>query len=198
VSHPNRELALFPLNTVLFPGGPLPLRIFEPRYVDMVRRCLREERGFGVILIERGAEAGGPAEFSTLGTEARIVDFSRMEDGLLGITCLGQQRIRVVEAWRQPDGLNVGRVLDVEPDPAVPIPPEYERLAEVVRHVLKEFGQLYRFAVPAYDDAAWVGNRLAELLPLSPTDKQALLELSDPLERLAALAPVVQSPRDGV
>jgi hypothetical protein len=194
VSGTSRELALFPLNTVLFPGGPLPLRIFEPRYVDMVRRCLREESGFGVILIERGTEAGGPAEFSALGTEARIVDFSRLEDGLLGITCLGQQRIRVVEAWRQPDGLNVGRVHDVEPDAAVPLPPEYGHLGDVVRSVLKEFGPLYQFAEPRYDDAAWVGYRLAELLPLSLPDKQALLELSDPLERLAAIAPIVRLP----
>ena len=108
-----RELPLFPLSAVLFPGGPLPLRIFEPRYVDMVGRCLREGSGFAVVLLTDGNEAGEAIEFAEVGTEARIVDFDRLDDGLLGLSCVGQQRIRVLEAWRQPDGLNMGRVEDL-------------------------------------------------------------------------------------
>jgi len=89
------ELALFPLGTVLFPGGPLRLRIFEPRYLDMVRRCLKESRAFGVVLILEGEEAGAAASVATTGTNARVVDFDALPDGLLGIDCLGEQRFRV-------------------------------------------------------------------------------------------------------
>lgn len=189
-----RELPLFPLATVLFPGGPLPLRIFETRYVDMVRRCMREGTGFGVVLLESGQEAGGPAGFAGTGTEARIVDFSRLEDGLLGITCVGRERFRVLESWRQDDGLNVGRVVEIEPEPAVRVPPDFEHLAEALRRILPELGELYAQVARRFDDAAWVGHRLAELLPLATPDKQRLLELSDPVTRLAALAPLIRKP----
>jgi Lon protease-like protein len=189
-----RELPLFPLNTVLFPGGPLPLRIFETRYLDMVRRCLREETGFGVVLIARGREAEGTPKFVEIGTEARIVDFSRLNDGLLGITCLGAERFRVAEAWRQSDGLNVGRVGDVAADPEVPVPGEFSFLAEALRKILPELGEIYAGVPRRFDDSAWVGYRLAELLPLASSDKQALLAMQDPLARLAILAPVVRRP----
>jgi Lon protease-like protein len=118
-----RELPLFPLNTVLFPGGPLPLRIFEPRYLDMVSRCLREQTGFAVVLQGDGDEASAATSFAATGTEAQIVDFDRLEGGLLGISCIGRGRVRIVEAWREADGLNRGRVLDIGADPIVEVPP---------------------------------------------------------------------------
>lgn len=189
-----RELPLFPLNAVLFPGGPMPLRIFEPRYLDMVSRCMREQTGFAVVLIGEGEEDVAATSFAATGTEARIVDFDRLEDGLLGISCLGRERVRIVEAWREPDGLNRGRVLDIAADPFVPVPEDQAWLAEVVRQVLPEAGDTYRH-VERRDDAAWISNRLAELLPLELADKQALLELTDPLERLAALEPAVTRSR---
>jgi uncharacterized protein len=189
-----RELPLFPLNTVLFPGGPLPLKIFEPRYLDMVSRCMREQTGFAVVLVNEGEEASIATSFAATGTEARIVDFDRLEGGLLGISCLGRERVRVVEAWREPDGLNRGRVLDIAADPVVPVPPEQAWLAEVVNQVLPEAGDNYRH-VERRDDAAWIANRLAELLPLALADKQTLLELSDPLERLSVLEPAVNRTR---
>jgi Lon protease-like protein len=185
-----RELPLFPLNVVLFPGGPLPLRIFEPRYLDMVSRCLREQTGFAVVLIGEGAEAEAATSFAATGTEAAIVDFDRLEDGLLGIRCIGRERVRVVEAWREPDGLNRGRVLDIAADPVVAIPEDQAWLGEVVRQVMPEAGDTYRHVEPRAD-AAWIGNRLAEMLPLPLADKQLLLEMTDPLERLAALEPAV-------
>ncbi len=190
-----RELPLFPLRAVLFPGGPMPLRIFEPRYLDMVSRCLREQTGFAVVLLGEDEEAEEATSFAATGTEARIVDFDRLEGGLLGISCIGGERVRVVEAWREPDGLNRGRVLDIAADPVVPVPPDQAWLAEVVLQVLPDAEDTYRH-VERRDDAAWVGNRLAELLPLSLTDRQALLELSDPLERLAVLEPAVTRSRD--
>ncbi|MCU0977310.1 MAG: LON peptidase substrate-binding domain-containing protein [Steroidobacteraceae bacterium] len=187
-----REIPLFPLNTVLFPGGPLPLRIFETRYVDMVRRCMREGSGFGVVLIRRGAEAGGPAQFAEVGTEARIVDFTRLEDGLLGITCRGGGRFRVLERWRAADGLNMGRVEDLAPGAAVRLPSQHAHLAEALRRVLPELGEAYAHVEPAFDDAAWVGDRLAELLPLDLPARQVLLEMDDPLQRLAVLSPLIR------
>lgn len=185
-----RDLPLFPLNAVLFPGGPLPLRIFEPRYLDMVSQCLREQSGFAVVLLGEGEEASAAASFAATGTEARIVDFDRLDGGLLGISCLGRERVRIVEAWREPDGLNRGRVLDIAADPVVAVPDEQAWLTEIVRQVLPEADEIYRL-VERRDDAAWVANRLAELLPLSLGDRQTLLELNDPLERLAALEPAV-------
>jgi len=193
-SSATRELPLFPLNTVLFPGGPLPLRIFETRYLDMVRACMREGRGFGVVLLERGPEAGGPSQFVEVGTEASIVDFSRLEDGLLGITCIGRERFRVLEAWRQEDGLNVGRVAGIEPEPAVAVPGEFGHLADALRRILPELGEIYAQVPRRFDDAAWVGHRLAEMLPIATPDKQSLLEMSDPLARLAVIAPLIRRP----
>jgi Lon protease-like protein len=191
-----RELPLFPLNTVLFPGGPLALRIFEPRYLDLVSRCLKEGRGFGVLRLDAGREAGGPADFSDTGTEARIVDFSRLEDGLLGITCLGQERIRVLEAWREPDGLNVGLVEDLAPDPHIEVPEEYAFMEEILQRILPELGEAYAVVPQRFGDAAWVGNRLSEMLPLETTDKQVLLAMDDPLVRLEALAEAVRQMKE--
>ena len=185
-----RELPLFPLNAVLFPGGPLPLKIFEPRYLDMISRCLREQSGFVVVLITEGEETAATASFAATGTEAGIVDFDRLEDGLLGISCIGRERVRVLEAWRESDGLNRGRVIAIDADPVLPVPTAQAWLGEVVRRVLPDASDAYRH-VEMRGDAAWVGNRLAEMLPLSLTDKQALLELTDPLERLTALEPAV-------
>jgi Lon protease-like protein len=189
-----RELPLFPLNAVLFPGGPLPLKIFEPRYLDMVSQCLREQSGFAVVLLGEGDEASAVTSFAATGTEARIVDFDRLEGGLLGISCIGRERVRIVEAWCMPGGLNRGRVLDIAADPVVPVPEDQAWLKEVVQQVLPEADEIYRL-VAQRDDAAWIANRLAELLPLSLGDRQTLLELNDPLERLAALEPAVARSR---
>jgi hypothetical protein len=188
----NRVLPLFPLGTVLFPSGPLALRIFEPRYVDMVGRCMREGSGFAVVLLVEGAEAGGGSlTTAAVGTEARIVDFDRLEDGLLGLTCVGAQRLRIVRAWREDDGLNVGEVAEVAADPVTLVPEDCAHLPTALRNLYADLGPLYARVPPAWDDAVWVGNRLAELAPLEPAVKQGLLEMPDPLERLRFLAPLV-------
>ncbi len=189
----NRTRPLFPLGTVLFPGGPLSLRIFEPRYVDMVGRCMKDGTGFIVVLIVEGREAGGGAlTTAAVGTEARIVDFHRLEDGLLGLTCIGGERVRVVRAWRQDDGLNLAEVAPLAPDAAVAVPGDCAHLPAALRRLYPELGAAYARVAPHFDDAAWVGNRLAELAPLEPAVKQGLLELEDPLERLRSLAPLIR------
>ncbi len=187
------EIALFPLNAVLFPGGPLPLRIFEPRYVNMVRRCTRDESSFGVVLILTGAEAGGSVESTApVGTSARIVDFYSLPDGLLGIYCLGGRKFRLLRRWQQPDGLNMGEVLWLPDEPAMELPADYRHLGALMRKILPELGELYGAVEKRVDDAAWVGYRLAEILPVSLSDKQEWLELDDPLERLAVLNPLIR------
>jgi len=188
-----RTQPLFPLGTVLFPGGPLALRIFEPRYVDMVGRCMKDGTGFAVVLIVEGREAGsGALTTAAVGTEARIVDFNRLEDGLLGLSCIGGERLRVMRAWRQDDGLNLAEVTPLAPDPAVAIPEDCAHLTEALRRLYPDLGEPYASIAPQFDDAAWVGNRLAELAPLEPALKQGLLELEDPVERLRYLAPMIR------
>ncbi len=183
------QIPLFPLNLVLFPDGPLPLRIFETRYYDMVRRCMREGSGFGVVLIREGPESGtGATELYEVGTAADITDFHQLADGLLGLSCVGRQRFRIVARSRQADGLNLGEVNWIEAEPAVPVPPRHARLAALLRNVLPQLGEVYTTIEMRLDDAAWVGHRLAEILPLPLADKQSYLELDDPLERLDRLA----------
>ena len=124
-------IALFPLHTVLFPGGPLPLRIFETRYTDMVRRCMREQQPFGVVLIQEGDEAGDVATTATVGCTARIADFHTLHDGLLGISCVGERKFRVLRVWRASDGLNMGEVSWLPADRELALP---ERYAHLARH----------------------------------------------------------------
>ena len=185
-------IALFPLHTVLFPGGPLPLRIFETRYTDMVRRCMRTQEPFGVVMIQEGDEAGVVATTATVGCTARIVDFHTLHDGLLGISCVGERKFRVLRVWRADDGLNMGEVAWLPVEPELPVPAECERLASTLRRALEELAEHYENVVRKFDDAAWIGARIAELLPIELADKQALLELDDPIERLRSLLSVVK------
>jgi Lon protease-like protein len=185
-------IALFPLHTVLFPGGPLPLRIFETRYTDMVRRCMRTQEPFGVVLIQEGDEAGVVATTATVGCTARIVDFHTLHDGLLGISCVGERKFRVLRVWRADDGLNMGEVAWLPVEPELPVPADCERLASTLRRALEELAEHYENVARKFDDAAWIGARVAELLPIELADKQALLELDDPIERLRSLLTVVK------
>jgi hypothetical protein len=177
-------IPLFPLHTVLFPGGPLRLRIFEPRYLDMVSRCMREDSGFGVALLVAGREAGGPAQTVEIGTLARIVDFEQLDDGLLGITARGERRFRIMHVHQESDGLNVCQVEWREEEARAEVPPQHAVLAELLRRALEQIGEAYGEVTPAYDDATWVGMRLAELLPLVASERQEILELNDGPERL--------------
>src|SRR5262249_19754450 len=136
-------LPLFPLRTVLFPGGPLGLRIFEPRYLDMVRRCLKDGTGFGVLLILEGAEAGAVTQLAAVGTRARVVDFAPLPDGLLGIACLGEQRFTLRRRWQQDDGLHLGEVEYLADETACAVPEELQHLAELLREVLPRLGGPY-------------------------------------------------------
>ncbi len=189
-----QEFPLFPLKTVLFPGGVLPLKIFETRYLDMISRCLKSDSGFSVVAIHEGNEAGSqPTSVHSVGTLARIVDFESREDGLLGITCLGVQRVRVVGHRMQPDRLLIGQACWLPDDPVLPPLPSHEPLVCVLRDRLKQEDLPYtRFLVPDWSDATWIGNRLAELLPLPLHIRQALLEMTEPHQRLDILLAMFQ------
>ena len=186
------EMPLFPLSSVLFPGGRLQLRIFEPRYLDLVRECTRYDTGFGVCLILEGEEAGAPAVPAAVGTLARIKDFHTGDDGLLGIVAEGSARFRVARSRVRSDGLLRGTVeiWPGEPEQAVPV--EFALLQSILERLIETMAPHWRDAPrSAYDDASWVGFRLAELLPLDCSEQQHLLELTDPLQRLAELRDIL-------
>jgi uncharacterized protein len=189
VSPAAASIALFPLNIVLFPNGPLPLRIFETRYVDMVRRCMRGEQQFGVALIREGREVG-PAETFDVGTLAKIVDFHQLSDGFLGLSCIGEQRFRILSRRVQADGLNLAEVENFPAGPKIPLPEQHAHLAELLKTVLPQLGEVYAGIDMQLGDAAWVGYRLAEILPIAAAEKQFCLELEDPIQRLDVLSPL--------
>ncbi|HEY2465189.1 MAG TPA: LON peptidase substrate-binding domain-containing protein [Steroidobacteraceae bacterium] len=186
-----QSIALFPLNVVLFPEGPLPLRIFETRYVDMVRRCMREDQRFGVALIREGSEVG-PADTFEIGTMAKIVDFHQLSDGFLGLSCVGEQRFRILSRSRQADGLNLAGIESLAREAKTAVPERHARLAELLKTVLPQLGEVYAGIEMHLDDAAWVGHRLAEILPIAAAEKQFCLELNDPVQRLDVLSPLAQ------
>lgn len=172
------QIPLFPLHTVLFPGGPLPLRIFESRYLDMISRCMKDDQPFGVVLIRDGDEAG-PATTHHVGTLARVTDWYQGSDGLLGITALGGQRFRLLSVDRQDDGLNVGEI-ELLPELApMALPAEYQALPHVLDGVLNDLGRLYEDLERRPDDAVWVAWRFIEILPIDLETKQAVLESDD-------------------
>lgn len=180
-------IPLFPLNTVLFPDGPLKLRIFEPRYVDMVSRCMREDSSFGVAMITEGSEGDSVVRTAEVGTSARIVDFETLQDGLLGITALGERRFDIESVSRQSDALNIAQVNWLQSDPSHAIPENCGYLVLLLQQALPQLAPLYDFTPVNYEDASWVGARLVEILPLPLSEKQRCLEMFDPLERLEYL-----------
>jgi Lon protease-like protein len=182
---------LFPLHTVLFPGGVLPLKVFETRYVEMTKACLKDERPFGVCLLTRGDEVarkdGEPPAFATIGTLARIASWDMPQLGILHIATEGLTRFRVDSHRFDASGLAVGRLTALAPEPSQPLAPKYEPLARLLELIATRVGPANFPAQHAYDDASWVGYRLAELLPLPLHIKQSMLEINDPGVRLDVL-----------
>jgi len=190
------ELPLFPLGSVLLPEGQLALRIFETRYTDMVRRCMRESLPFGVVLIQQGAESGAVGSTADVGTTARIVDFSTLADGLLGLSCVGERRFQLLRSWRQDDGLNLGEIEFLPAWPAEPVPLEAQQLAGLLRKHWGEFSEQFGAESPRFDDAVWVCARLAQVLPLPAPLKQRLLESDSAALALRVLAALVKTEQD--
>lgn len=187
-----QTIPLFPLHSVLFPGGPLALRIFESRYLDMVSRCLRDESGFGVVLIREGREVGEVPKFYEIGTYGYIRYWEQRKDGLLGITVTGEKRFRIVKTSVQRDQLILAEVIMLPPAPSRPLPKPYAPLAKQLQRILDELSHPYLTLVRRYEDAEWVAGRLAELLPIELVLKQRLLQEADPLVRLELLKEILE------
>ncbi len=158
----------------------------------MVSDCLKKDAPFGVLLIRNGSETG-PATTYDVGTLARITDWYQGSDGLLGVTAIGEQRFRLISMDRQPNGLNIGEIELLEPENHYSLPDEYKPLAHILAGVLDDLGRLYESLDRQYDDAGWVGYRFAEILPISPEQKQSCLEANDAMKRLHLVREVLNS-----
>jgi hypothetical protein len=181
------SVPLFPLHSVLFPGSLLPLRIFEARYMDMAKACLKTGDPFGVCLIVEGEEVGTPAVPSAVGCLARIAECDMEELGILKVRAQGLERFRVLSSEVARSGLIVGQVERLAAEPATPDASGLAECSDFLRKVIRGIGEA-RFAAPlAYEDASWVGFRLAEILPLRNDVRQRLLELTDAAMRLSVL-----------
>ncbi|MEQ7329031.1 LON peptidase substrate-binding domain-containing protein [Xanthomonas campestris pv. campestris] len=182
------SLPLFPLHSVLLPGATIGLRVFERRYLDLVRDCGRTGSSFGVCLILDGSDVGAPAVPAAYGTEVRIEDFDVGADGVLVLRLRGTRRFRVQRSRVRDNGLVVGEVSWCEPDSDDELRPEHGLLATVLERMLEQVGGEFASAGPGLlDQSAWVGWRLAELLPLSEGQRLSLLQENDPHRRLEQL-----------
>jgi Lon protease-like protein len=187
------RVPIFPLNAVLFPGGLLPLRVFEARYMDMTRDCLKREEPFGVCLIHEGAEVGAPAIPEGVGCLAKILDWDMQQQGILNLKTRGDQRFRILARATSPQGLTSADVELIPPDARIALPEKFASCARLLEMVVADQGKPV-FAEPhAFDDAAWVSYRLTDILPVPLVAKQKLLELSDSLARLSILQRFLES-----
>lgn len=185
-------MPLFPLGNLVFPGGHLPLRIFEPRYHDMVRLCLREGRGFVVCPPARQQSGQRYTPPQDIGTYVEICDFDALDDGMLGITAAAKMRVRIANSYMARDGLWLGSIDRLASEPDAELPERYAHLAELATELVAELGPPFDTATPEPRSARWVGNRLAELLPIPLDVKAALLEMNSPVDRVAQVAQFVQ------
>jgi len=188
------RIPIFPLNAVLFPDGPLPLRIFESRYIDMVSERMKSDEPFGILLMRADHDASQSSTYK-VGTLAKITDFYQGSDGLLGITAKGGQRFRLISSERQKNGLNVGEIELIEAERSFALPSEFEFLPKMLANVLEEFGRLYEAQDNRYDDAVWVSYRFLEILPIDLRQKQTSLEDSDTIARLNLVVEQLDSVR---
>jgi uncharacterized protein len=187
------RVPIFPLNAVLFPGGLLPLRVFEARYMDMTRDCLKRDASFGVCLIHEGTEVGAPAVPEGIGCLAKILEWDMQQQGILNLKTGGGQRFRILARETSTQGLISADVELIPPDASVAVPERFAACVRLLEMVVVDQGEPV-FAEPhAFDDAAWVGYRLTEILPVPLVAKQKLLELTDSLARLSILQRFLES-----
>ena len=210
------SLPLFPLGTVLYPGGLLPLRIFEVRYLDMISKCHKTGAPFGVVSLTEGAEVRRPADavakntapggdgfapeaFSTIGTLATLSEFSTPQSGLMMIRCTGIQRLKILRREKLRHGLWIADVARLENDMAISIPPDLQKAATALDKLIQSVKPTDSSTpkiplLPPYrlDDCGWVANRWCELLPLPLALKQRLLELDNPLVRLELVCDILE------
>jgi Lon protease-like protein len=193
-------IPLFPLQSVLFPGGRLPLRIFEQRYMNMVKVCLKESTSFGICLIAEGEEVARagkkPAAPHQVGTLAHIADWDMQQLGVLDIIAQGGERFRLLRHWVEDSGLLKGEIELIAAAPVLPVPGAYARLVPLLRAIVDEMaaGASRAPAEPhRFFDAGWLGMRYAEVLPIPGAAKQKLLEMDDSIDRLEIIYRFLES-----
>jgi len=173
------------LGSILFPGGIMSLRIFEQRYMDMAKACLKNSAPFGVVLIRQGSEVGEPAEPESVGTLARISEWDMQELGILQIRVRGEERFRIESRTATKSGLIIGQISSIPDD----MPIDCAELPPCAAFLRKVLTQTASEHIPAsrFDDANWVSFRITELMPFNNTVKQKMLELTDARMRLEVL-----------
>ena len=190
----DQGVPIFPLRTILFPGSKLPLRIFEPRYLDMVSLCMRSNIEFGIVLSRKVPQPGMFETYAT-GTLAKIIDWNQGDDGLLGITTLGTNKFELLSITKQEDGLNIGEIRIVEKEEDFKAPPNFDNMISLLEAILEDV-DLYHERDKFFESASWVSFRFAEILPLKIEDKQKCLEFDDPILRLNFLEPLIKLIRE--
>jgi hypothetical protein len=198
-SNLSREIPLFPLGTVLFPDGVIALKIFEARYLDMIKKCLREKTEFGVISIMKDQEdEDSPLTFSQIGTLAQIEDFDPVQPALYMTKSFGTQRFRLLNSSQNSNGLWVGEVALLDNDPATPIAEEHQGVAKLLNEIISVIQSENLLGDAPFkkpfkvDDCGWVSNRLAELLPISLAQKNHLLAQTNPRIRLDLITEIIE------
>jgi Lon protease-like protein len=196
-----REIPLFPLGTVLFPDGVIALKIFEARYLDMIKQCLREKTEFGVLSVIKNSDLGEEdvsLSFSNIGTLAQIEDFDPIQPALYMTKSFGTQRFKLISSKQEVNGLWIGQVELLANDPLTPIPQEHQKVVKLLDEIISviksenllgdaPFKKPYKV-----DDCGWVSNRLAELLPLSLAQKNHLLAQTNPRIRLDLITEIIE------
>ena len=190
-----QDLALFPLNAVLFPGGLLPLKVFEQRYMDMAKGCLKEDRPFGVCLIRSGREVGAPATPESIGCTARIVEWDMQQLGVLSIKTQGEQRFRIRASRVTDAGLTRATVDLLPQDADAKLPEEFGACAALLKAIIDEHGAAIIAGPVRLDSTSWVSSRLSEILPVPLAAKQRLLELEDAAQRIEIINKFLQQHR---
>lgn len=181
------SLALFPLQTVIFPGGLLPLRVFEPRYMDMVTQAIADRAAFGICAIREGRDVDIAAKHYNVGTCVKVIDWDMPQPGILHIQTQALERFVVRSSRSETNGLRIGEVDEVSSEPAIALPEELTLAAEVLYQIINELGP-EKFVQPHdYTNAVWVSYRLSEVLPLKLSVRQNLLEMNDSIARLTIL-----------
>ncbi len=185
------QYPLFPLSQLLFPEQEMSLKIFEPRYLAMISRCLKEDTTFGVVLIREGREVGQPPLIFQIGVQARIVDWNQLPGGLLGITVRGERKFRVLSSEINDDKLMLADVNWLEEEPSQEIPDHFDGLVALLGQ-LCEHPAVQGLNLPRAQDSRMLGWQLTQLLPMNLPDRVALLGMNDPLQRLQQLAHLVE------
>lgn len=189
------DYPLFPLDTVVFPDGVMPLRIFEPRYLDLVSMCMKGSTGFG-ICAARPANDGGFSLPHSMATLVEIVDFDQLDDGHLGITVTGRRRFNVLSTRQADNGLWWGTAEFIPEPMDADVSDQFGVLRDVAEAILEQAGSPWNNHTAHYDSARWLSARLTELLPFDAATKHTLLATDDPVERLRYIEPLVQIGND--